>query len=134
MLNNEMINEIDIIHKEANNALKNKQLDLYVGCFGDDLQYKQLNGKTIGKKKLITDIRKYFNRIRNFSGDYERKEFTVENDKIIEKVVQHSKVAIKVFIFFSKNWTIEREGIYEWKKIRNVWKIVKVEILKERIF
>ena len=134
MLSNEILNEIDVAHNDANIALQNRKFDSYISHFGDDLQYKQADGKTIGKEQLVKNIKNYFNRIVNFSGHYERKEFTIENDKVVERIIQHSKVSLRIFIFFLKNWTIEREGIYEWKKTDSLWKIIKVEILSEKVF
>ena len=131
---NEIIKEIDNLHKGANDALQYKQFDRYIDFFNDGLQYKQLNGKTIGKTQLIKDTSNYFDRIQEFSSLYERKDFKIENQRIIETLVQQVSVSIRLFIFFSKNWKVEREGIYQWEKINDSWKIVKVEILKERVF
>lgn len=130
---NELIKEIDNVHKLVNDALKLKQFDRYIECFSDDLLYKQLNGKTIGKKQLVKDIRHYFGRIRKFSSTYEREDYSIENDRVIENIVQESNVSLRIFIFFSKNWTIEREGTYEWMKVNGSWKIFKVQILKEKV-
>ena len=131
---NELIKEIDDLHKLGNEALEQKQFDRYMDLFGDRLQYKQVNGKIIDKRQLTKDTSNYFNRIQKVSSRYERKDFKIENQRIIETLVQHATASIRVFVFFSKNWTVEREGIYELEKINGSWKIVKVEILKERIF
>lgn len=129
MESEKLLREIDSAHVSANDALKNKNFESYAEHFSNDLKYKQLNGLTIDKKKLMRDVALYFNRILNFSGDYERISFDIVNDKIIERLIQKTHVAIKVFIFFSKNWTIEREGIYEWEKKSQKWEITNVEII-----
>ena len=59
--------EIDTIHLSANNALRNKNFEWYAQHFSNDLKYKQLDGRTIDKKKLISDIAVYFDRILKFS-------------------------------------------------------------------
>jgi hypothetical protein len=133
MKDSELLKEIEDVHIASYEAMKNNKLETYIEFFTDDLQYKQLNGKIIGKAQLAKDIQIYFNRIRSFSGRYERKEITIDKDRIVEKLIQHSKVSLRIFIFFSKNWTIEREGIYEWLKVNGSWKIYKVEILKEKV-
>jgi len=130
----QLINEIDAIHKVANDALRQKDLYAYITVFADKLAYKQLNGKIIGKRQLIKNIKVYFTRIKNYKSEYERKDFSAEDDVITERLIQKAIVAIRVFIFFSKNWTVEREGVYEWEKIDGTWKIVKVEIIKEKTF
>ena len=134
MNNSELINEIDAAHKVSNNALKQRDFDNYISVFADRLAYQQLNGEIIGKKQLVSDIKNYFNRITSYSSEYKRIDFSSENNKVIEKIIQQAKATIRVFIFFSKSWTVEREGIYEWEKINNAWKIVKVEIVKEKVF
>jgi hypothetical protein len=133
MDNEDLIKQIDGVHKSNNDALALKQLDRYMDCFSDNLQYKQLNGKIINKKRLIEDTQRYFDRIKNFSSRYERNEFSTEDNKVVERLIQYAQVSIRVFVFFSKKWEVEREGIYEWVKIDNCWKIAKVEILKEII-
>lgn len=129
-----LIIEIDKAHKEANQALKNKDFTTYARAFSNNLRYKQLNGAIIGKEQLTKSIKTYFSRIQEFSSDYERKEFKVINEaQVVEKLIQHSKVSIRIFIFFSKKWNIEREGIYEWEKTNNLWKIVRVTIINESV-
>lgn len=134
MIDAELAKEIDNAHIAANEALKNKKLDAYIHFFDDGLQYEQLNGKTIGKVKLADDIKKYFNRVKKVSSSFQKKEFNISEGRVIERLVQNTKVSIKVFIFFSKSWTFEREGIYEWIKVNGNWKICKVKILAEKVF
>lgn len=134
MENDILKREIDSAHLSANDALKKKNFELYAEHFSNDLKYKQLNGRTIDKKKLMSDIAVYFDRILKFSSDYKRISFQVVDDKIIERLTQKSHVAIKVFIFFSKKWTVEREGIYEWKKKNEQWEITSVEIVNEKVY
>ena len=134
MENDILIKEIDSAHFSANDALKNKNFESYAQHFSESLKYKQINGRTIDKKKLISDIAIYFDRIIKFSSDYKRTDFEVLYDKIIERLIQKSEVAIRIFIFFSKKWTVEREGIYEWKKYDNQWKITSVEIINEKVY
>ncbi len=134
MADSQLINEIDAIHTVANDALRQKDLHAYIAVFADKLACKQLNGKIIGKRQLIKDIKFYFTRIKNYKSEYERKDFSAGDDIITERLIQKAIVSIRVFIFFSKSWTIEREGVYEWEKIDGTWKIVKVEIIKEKTF
>ena len=127
------IAEIDNAHSVANLAQKNKDFGAYISYFSNDLKYKQLNGKIIGRKQLLNDIQKYFDRVRSHISTYDRLSSSVNNDLFIEKIVQKATVTIRVFIFFSKTWTIEREGIYEWKKEDGIWKISNVEVISEKI-
>ena len=130
---NSTIAEIDNTHLAANLALKNKDFAAYIGHFSDDLKYKQLNGKTIDKRQLSNDTQRYFDRIKTYTGAYDRLNYSVDNDLFIEKISQRVTVTIGVFIFFSKKWTVEREGIYKWKKINGKWEILDVEITSEKL-
>lgn len=134
MIDETLIKEIDNAHTAANDAQRNKNFDLYMTVFTDDLQFKQLNGKTIGKKQLANDVKSYFERVKSLSGSYQRKEINTAEGKVTERLIQHSEVSIQVFIFFSKKWTVEREGIYQWVKVNSEWKICDVKILAEKIF
>jgi hypothetical protein len=133
MGNEELQREIDNAHKSANEALKNKNFELYAEHFSDNLKYTQLNGRTIDKKQLMNDTAVYFNRILSSSSDYQRISFEIGNETITERLIQKAQVAIKVFIFFSKKWTIEREGIYEWRKSDDKWEIINVKIISEKV-
>lgn len=128
-----VIEDIDQSHLKANQALQNKEFASYMNIFSDDLTYKQMNGKSINKGQLSNDTHKYFARIISYSNNYERIHFSMENDFFIEKLVQKATVTIRVFLFFSKKFKVEREGIYKWKKVDNVWKIAEVEIVNEKI-
>ena len=130
---NSTIREIDNTHLAANLALKNKDFDAYIGYFSDDLKYKQLNGKIIDKRQLSNDTQRYFDRIKSYSGTYDRLNSSVDNDLFIEKIIQKATVTIRIFIFFSKKWTVEREGTYKWEKVNGKWKILNVEITSEKL-
>jgi hypothetical protein len=84
-----LLEEIDNSHRIANDALKNKRFEEYIDAFGEDLKYKQLDGKTIGKAALACDIQFYFNRVLSYTSSYERLSFNIEDDKIVEQIVQH---------------------------------------------
>jgi hypothetical protein len=129
---NLLITEVDKTHLAANLALKNRDFDAYMGYFSDDLKYKQSNGKTIDKGQLSYDTKRYFYRIKSFDGMYTRLSSSFENDLFIEKLVQKATVTIRVFIFFSKKWTVEREGTYKWEKVDGDWKILDVEVTNEK--
>lgn len=133
-MDNTLLEAIDNAHIAANEAQQNKDFDFYMDFFTDDLQYKQLNGKTIGKKQLAANVKHYFNRVKSLSSRYQRTEINFSANEVTERLIQHSEVSIRVFVFFSKKWTVEREGIYKWKLIDSAWKIFKVEVLREKIF
>ncbi len=128
-----VLREIDEIHQISNEALKDKRFEAYLNVFTDNLIYKQLNGKSIGKMQLRKDTAFYFSRLVRHNTSYVRNDFSIEGIKFTENLTQKATASIRVFYFFTKNWTIEREGIYHWINIENNWKIEKVEVLRERI-
>jgi len=134
MVDETLLKAIDNAHAIANKAQQDKNFDKYMDTFADDLQYKQTNGKTIGKKQLATDVKRYFTKVKSLSGNYQRTEISFQEGKITERLTQHSEISIRVFIFFTKKWNVERKGIYKWKIINGDWKIFNVEVLNERIF
>ena len=129
---NPTIAEIDKARLAAYLALENKDFATYMGCFSDDLKYKQLNGKIIDKRQLSDDTKRYFDRITTNTGTYDRLNSSVDDGLFTETIIQKTIVIISVFIFFSKKWTVEREGIYKWKKVNGEWKISDVEITSEK--
>jgi hypothetical protein len=128
-----LLEEINNSHSAANDALKNRMFEKYINLFGENLEYKQLNGKIIGKNALVNDIKFYFNRVLSYTNSYERKSFTIGNDIITEDLIQHIDVSLRVFVFFSKNWKVQRRGIYTWMYSNNSLRITRVEILEEKI-
>ena len=129
-----LIIEIDKMHHLANEALRQKRFDIYINCFTDNLSYKQMNGKVIDKKELSKNIAFYFNRLKTSKSQYERMNYSIDGNRITENLIQKATASIRIFIFFTKTWTVDREGIYEWVKMDEDWKIEKVEILNEKIY
>lgn len=129
-----ILKEIDEMHKFSSEALGQKRFDAYINIFSDNLTYKQLNGKIIDKKQLAKDTALYFSRLKNSNSQYERTDFSIEGNRFTENLIQKATASIKIFFFFTKKWTVERAGIYEWIKTEDNWKIEKVEILNEKVY
>lgn len=129
-----ILKEIDKMHQFSNETLGQKRFDAYINVFSDNLTYKQLNGRIIDKMQLAKDTAFYFGRLKSFTSQYERKNYSNTEKRFTENLIQKSTVSIKVFFFFIKKWTIEREGIYEWINNDGNWRIEKVEILNEKVY
>jgi len=129
-----ILEEIDKIHQLANESLRQKRFDTYIDIFSDHLKYKQINGKTRGKTELAKDTAVYFSRLKSTTSQYERKSFSIGENRFTENLNQKATASMRVFIFFTKKWTIEREGIYQWSKSEGAWKIEDVEILSEKVY
>ena len=130
----ELLDKLDELHKVANVALKNKQFEVYSDIFSDKLEYKQPDGRIISKQQLVKDIKVYFDRIKSCNSEFKRKLIDIKSDeKVAERLIQTANIKIQVFIYFSKNWRIEREAIYTWEKTSDKWEISKVEIISEKV-
>ncbi len=134
MDNQKILKEIDEMHQFSNEALGQRRFDAYINIFSDNLTYKQINGKTIDKKELAKNTASYFSRLKSSKSRYERMNYSIDGNRITENLIQKAIASIRIFIFFTKTWTVEREGIYEWVKNDENWKIEKVEILNEKIY
>ena len=128
-----ILTEIESRHMFANQSLRNKDLPSYMSIFSSDLEYQQPDKKIIGKKQILRDTQRYFGRIRGIANSYERLEFVYQDGIVTERLIQKSSVGLRIFIFFTKNWQLEREGIYHWRKNNGIWEICKVEILSESV-
>ena len=129
-----VLKEIDEMHLFSNEALWQKRFDAYINIFSDNLTYKQLDGKIIGKKQLAKDTAFYFSRLKTSRSQYERTDYSIEGNRFTENLIQKATASIKVFFIFKKKWTVERDGIYEWIKTEDNWKIEKVEILNKKVY
>ena len=129
-----LVKEIDEMHQLSKEALSQKRFESYIELFSDNLKYKQFDGKIIDKKELARNTASYFNRLKTATSKFERKNYNIEGNRFTENLIQTATASIRVFIFFTKSWTVEREGIYEWIKEEGSWKIEKVEILHEKVF
>ncbi len=134
MNSEKILEEIDKMHHMANESLRQKRFDSYINFFSDNLKYKQLNGMTRDKTQLAKDTAVYFSRLKTTTSQYERKSYSIDENKFTENLIQKATASIRVFIFFTKKWTVEREGIYQWGKREGIWKIEEVEILSEKVY
>lgn len=134
MDNEKILEEIDKMHHLANESLSQKKFDSYINLFSANLKYKQINGITRDKTQLAKDTALYFSRLKTSTSQYERQSYSINENKFTENLIQKASASIRVFIFFTKKWTVEREGIYQWSKHEGIWKIEEVEILSEKVY
>ena len=102
---------VDDLHTKANQDIKNKSLGEYMSVFSEDLRYTQVNGKTINKKKLTEDQRKFWSRIIELNSKVERLDCHYDGDLFTETLTQIATVSIRVFIFFRKNVVLQHQAL-----------------------
>ena len=129
----ELLLKIDNIHEKGLAAIRQKNLPAYMSIFSDDIEYTQIDGKTIKKAQFLKDQKAYFLRLVYSNSSYERLSYEIKDNEFEEILLQNAEISIRVFIFFKKTWIVKRKGNYCWTLSNNQLKIKKVKILEERI-
>lgn len=129
-----LIAELDETHATAKRAFVAKDIAAYQDCFTSDLQYTQPDGRVIGRGQLMSDVRKQFARVHSCSTEYHRQSFSRHSDhRVTELLSQSAWIELRVFVFFTKRWQVERKGEYTLRKDGERWRIEKVVVLSEDI-
>ena len=130
----QLLSELDAAHLAAIEAFTNKSIDAYRACFTPELQYTQANGHTIGLDDLMADVKAQFDRVYSLSTSYTRRAVRRQSaDRVTETLKQSAWIKMRVFIVFTKRWTVERTGDYTWQKIGNQWKLDQVVVKSESV-
>ena len=131
---NSIVNELDAFHDAAKQAFLARDLDAYRDLFTVDLRYTQPNGKTITRSQLVRDVGKQLRTFKTVDSQKKRKSVVVNDDGTVTQIVSQSATySVSVFLFFTKSWTIERQGKYTFRKTDTGWKVCNVEVLTEDV-
>ncbi|WP_316738030.1 hypothetical protein [Pedobacter aquatilis] len=126
-----IISEIDAIHKRIDQALEQKDSNIYLFNFDEEIAYKKADGTILTKADLTEEIKRYFKNLKSLSTSHYRIKSSFDDDTFTEKIARKSVVQQSNLLFFSKRKTTQTEEIYQWKKFGNEWKAVSVEITLE---
>ena len=132
-MHEDVARELDLLHEHAKHAFADKNLEAYMSGFSSKLNYKQPNGKTIGFDQLARDIKVQFDRVDEAGSSYERESLDVDGDRAIQVLIQNAWAVETILFFFKRRWLIKRKGKCEYERTSAGWKIVKVEVLEERV-
>jgi hypothetical protein len=66
----DLLVKIDNIHDKGDTAILQKNLPAYMSIFSDDLEYTQIDGKTIKKAQFLKDQKAYFSRLVYSNSSY----------------------------------------------------------------
>ncbi len=130
-LEQQTIRELDAAHAEAKLAYRARNAAAYMGFFSPELEYTQVNGKTIGREQLARDVQSQFARVRAMDTSYERQSLIVDKATAVEYLVQDAWAETVAFFVLRRRWHVVRRGRYEWTRTRGGWKIRKVHVLEE---
>lgn len=126
-----IISAINELHKKANNALENKNTDLYMAIFDDSLTYTNADQTKVDKQAYSNEIAKSFKGAKQIETSHYRIKSSFENEVFTEKIARKSIIIKPKLLVLSKKQTIQTEEIFHWKNINNEWKVIAVEIVLE---
>lgn len=83
----------------------------------------------------MRDVRNQMSGLRSARMEYERRSFKrIAENRVTEVVSQRAWVDFKVFLFFTKRWSLEREGAYTWVRSEDGrWRIEKAVVRSEAV-
>ena len=130
----QLLSELDAAHSAAIHAFESKDIEAYRSCFTPGLKYIQADGKTIGRVRLMSDVKAQLDRVHSLGTSYDRKAVCRHSDdRVTETLHQSAWVKVRVFVFFKKHWSIDRSGEYTWQRTAGQWKLDKVVINSESV-
>ena len=126
--------ELDVAHDIARRAYSDRDPAAYATLFHPDLEYAQLDGRTIGRDQLVRDVQKQLTRAHSAVSEYRRDALNVESTSdATEFVVQHASFTVRALGVFRREWSFRRRGRYQWLRTSAGWQIRRVQILSEEV-
>jgi hypothetical protein len=126
--------ELDVAHAVARRAYSDRDAAGYMTIFHPDLEYTQLDARTIGRDQLVRDVREQLARVHTATSEYRRDAMTVESaGDATEVLVQRASFTVRAFAVLRREWSVQRRGRYQWLRTSSGWQIRRVQILSEEI-
>ncbi len=126
--------DLDAAHAAAIDAFSEKDVSAYRDCFTPDVEYTQADGRVIGRDQLMRDVQAQFNRVHSLGTSYSRQSLTKHSDdRVTETLTQSAWIKLRVFVFFTIHWSVERSGDYSWRKVDGLWKLERVIVRSENV-
>ena len=127
--------ELDAVHERARKAYLERDLAAYLGTFHEDLEYRQVDGRTIGRERLERDVRKQLGRVHAAATEFRRDMLEISPDGVsaVEEGEQHARFEVRAFAVVHRAWSLRRRGRYEWVRSTAGWQIRRVEVLQEEM-
>ena len=126
--------ELDAAHERARRAYAARDGAEYLAIFHPDLEYTQLDGRTIGREELGRDVSAQLARVDAATSEYHRDEISVNTaGDVTELLDQRASFAVRAFGFVRREWSVRRRGRYQWSRTSAGWQIRRVQILSEEV-
>ena len=127
--------ELDVSHNRARQAYARREAAAYMEMCHPDLEYRQADGRTIGRDALARDVRDQLSRVTNASSEFRREAFEVSKDgrTATEVCEQQATFEVRALWILHREWSVRRRGRYEWVRVSSGWRIRRVAVLAEDI-
>ena len=125
--------ELDARHLVAMDAFSRRDLDAYRQIFSPTLAYRQVDGRIIGRDRLMHDVARQFRRLSHVKASFVRERLSLAGDDATETLVQEAHLEATAFGFVHRSWRLTRRGDYSWTKPDGLWVIQRVKVLSETV-
>lgn len=129
----QVIAELDAMHDRARRALASRDLPAYRDLMAPDLKYRQVDGRTLDRDRLMRDVAAQFRRLDRLESSFSREHIEIGEERATETLTQSGSVGVSVFLVVHRTWDFTRKGRYTWRKSQGRWSIEEVEVLEEQV-
>lgn len=129
----ETIAELDAMHAKAKAAFERRDIAAYRELFAPALTYRQADGRTIDRDRLMSDVHVQFRRFSWVRSSFVREHIEVKVERVTEILIQTGSVGATAFLVVHRTWELVRRGRYIWGKQGGRWMIEAVEVLEESV-
>jgi len=130
-----VLTELDAAHERARCAYAARDVTSYMDTFNVALEYRQHDGRTIGREQLAADVRAQLKRVHAAMSTFRRTAFATSADRMsaTEEGVQCATFEVRAFGIVRRAWKIQRRGRYEWIRSGSGWQIRRIEVMGETV-
>jgi hypothetical protein len=127
--------DLDAAHERARRAYAARDVASYMDTFHSELEYRQHDGRTIGRDQLAGDVRAQLQRVNAATSTFRRTALATSADwaSATEDGEQCATFEVRAFGILRRVWSVQRRGRYEWIRGGDGWQIRRVEILDEKV-
>ncbi len=125
--------ELDAMHARAKDCFERRDLEGYRDLFAPGLEYRQADGRVIGRDRLMRDVAAQFRRFNRVESSTGRRSIGVEGDRATEVLTQAATLGVTAFLVVHRTWHLAREARYIWAGQGGRWRVEAVEVLEEKV-
>ena len=122
---------LDERHAAARDAYSRRDIAAYRDIFSPNLEYQQLNGRVIGRDRLMRDVEAQLRGLSKVGSRFVREELILQGDQASEILSQYDGAEMTAFGFVRRAWSVRRRARFNWVISGGVWMIAQVHVLSE---